>query len=182
MTNRGTRQQADDGILDKAAALFARHGYTQTSVQAVADSVGLSKAGLLHHFPSKEALRTAVVARIQSLEQEVLDQVAEIPLGPARDRVVLETLYDQAIARPGLVALAIGYFASLDAAASEADRELLNSRVLAAFGDTSSTERVLRITGAVGALSLLVLTVHQAGKNSAWRGHVIATSMGALGH
>src|SRR3712207_8758015 len=47
-----------------SAALFARRGFEQTSVQAIADAVGLSKAGLLHHFPSKDALRAAVLAQV----------------------------------------------------------------------------------------------------------------------
>src|SRR3954469_19273350 len=102
---RPFRQQIDEGILDRAAALFARHGFEQTSLQAVADAVGLSKAGLLHHFPSKDALHAAVLLFAESLGQRVLQQVAELPLGPARDRRAFETLLDVALAPPGVVAL-----------------------------------------------------------------------------
>src|SRR3712207_9441823 len=63
VVSRGFRQQVDEGILDRAAALFARRGFTKTSVQDVADAVGLSKTGLLHHYPSKDALHEAVVAQ-----------------------------------------------------------------------------------------------------------------------
>ena len=83
---RPFRQQIDDGILDHAAALFARRGFAKTSVQDVADAVGLSKAGLLHHFPSKDALHEAVRAQAEQLAQRALDQVADLLLGPARDR------------------------------------------------------------------------------------------------
>jgi AcrR family transcriptional regulator len=178
------RQQIDEGILDRAAALFARHGYSQTSVQAVADAVGLSKAGLLHYFPTKDALREAVLNRSQSLEQEVIDQVAQLPPGPDRDRLALETLLDQALARPGLVAFSISFFAAQDGEALNVNRAGMNGKVLEAFGADAGTdpERLLRITGAVAALSILVLIVHHAGKSSAWRQHVIATSFDALGH
>ena len=61
------RQQVDAGILDRAAGLFAQRGFAKTSLQDVADAVGLSKAGLLHHFPSKDALREGVLSHAAAL-------------------------------------------------------------------------------------------------------------------
>src|SRR3954464_9194357 len=101
---RPFRQQVDEGILDRAAALFARRGFAKTSIQDVADAVGLSKAGLLHHFPSKDALHEAVLANADALSARVLDQVGTLPLGALRDRRALEALLDVALAHPGLVA------------------------------------------------------------------------------
>ena len=181
---RTFRQQIDEGILDRAAALFARYGFSQTSVQAVADAVGLSKAGLLHYFPTKDALREAVQARTQALESEVIDQVAGMPLGPARDRLTLETLVDQALARPGLVAFALSFVAAQSSDALTVDRIDGDAQILRAFGADAGTEpeRLLRIRGALAALSVLVLVVHHAGKSTAWRPHVIATCYDALGY
>src|SRR5215212_3845567 len=102
---RAFRQQIDEGILDRAAALFARAGFAKTSVQDVADAVGLSKAGLLHHFPSKDALWDAVLAQADILGQRVLEQVRHLPLGAERDRRAIDVLVDVALAHPGLVAL-----------------------------------------------------------------------------
>src|SRR4028118_847198 len=48
---RPFRQQVDEGILDRAAALFARRGFAKTSVPDTADAVGPSKAGPAHHPP-----------------------------------------------------------------------------------------------------------------------------------
>lgn len=46
------------------------------SIVEVATRAGVSKSGLLHHFPSKDELLTAVVARsITGFRQAVLDQV-----------------------------------------------------------------------------------------------------------
>ncbi len=83
---RPFRQQIDEGILDRAAGLFARRGYAKTSVQDVADAVGLSKAGLLHHYPSKDALHEAVLAHAGALGRRVLDEVAHLPPGPVAPR------------------------------------------------------------------------------------------------
>ena len=99
------RRQVDDHIVDRAAALFARHGFAQTSVQAVADAVGLSKAGLLHHFSSKQALWDAVLVHAAALGESACDAVADLPPGRARDLRAVEVLADIALSHPGLVAL-----------------------------------------------------------------------------
>jgi len=48
-------------ILKAAAELFAASGYRGTTVAAIAERVGLSDAGVLHHFKHKEALLMAVL-------------------------------------------------------------------------------------------------------------------------
>src|SRR4051812_26019585 len=50
-------------ILREAAAVFSRLGYTGASLAEVAREADISKAGLLHHFGSKEALFAAVLER-----------------------------------------------------------------------------------------------------------------------
>jgi AcrR family transcriptional regulator len=60
-----------DLALDVAARLFAARGYRGTSLADVAQAAGLSNAGLLHHFPSKEQLLVEVLRR-----RDVADAVA----------------------------------------------------------------------------------------------------------
>lgn len=50
-------------ILQTALELFGARGYRGASLRDVAAKVGLSMAGVLHYFPSKEALLAAVLAR-----------------------------------------------------------------------------------------------------------------------
>lgn len=52
-------------ILAAAGRVFARHGYRHTSVSMVADEAALSRQAVYHHFPSKEALFSALVASLQ---------------------------------------------------------------------------------------------------------------------
>jgi AcrR family transcriptional regulator len=53
-TPKGERSRAT--ILQAAIPLFAEQGYRGASLASVAGAAGLTQAGLLHHFPSKEDL------------------------------------------------------------------------------------------------------------------------------
>src|ERR1700748_3893699 len=101
---RPPKQQIGDANLETAAALFARHGFKETSIQRVADAVGYSKTGLLHRFPTKEALQAAVVERALTDMRAIAAGAAALPVGPVRDRVVITGVARLALARPGAVA------------------------------------------------------------------------------
>ena len=63
---RATREQ----IVEQAAALFGEVGYRSASLREIAARCGISHPGLLHHFPSKEVLLAAVLARRDALDTE----------------------------------------------------------------------------------------------------------------
>jgi AcrR family transcriptional regulator len=66
-------EQTRKVILDAALKVFAESGYRSGSLRNVADRVGMSEAGLLHHFPSKSALLIAVLERRDEQTQEQFD-------------------------------------------------------------------------------------------------------------
>jgi AcrR family transcriptional regulator len=182
---RPFRQQVDEGILDRAAALFARHGFEHTSLQAVADAVGLSKAGLLHHFPSKDALYAAVLAFGDALGRRVLDQVEAMPLGIDRDRRAVEALMDVALAHPGVVALLLTPVTQAGLEAPAPEKEGPGAAALEAFGvdpETAEPERLVRVIGSLTALAVLSLAARHQDQTTAWRPLVVATCLDALGH
>lgn len=51
-------------ILTHATRLFAEQGYDGTSVQQIADAVGIRKPSLLYHFKSKDELREEVLSEM----------------------------------------------------------------------------------------------------------------------
>lgn len=177
------RQQLEEGILDRAAALFARRGFEQTSVQAVADAVGYSKAGLLHHYPSKDALHGAVLDQARALGRRLVERADGLTPGPDRDRRVVEALADLALARPGLVALMLNS-ATVPGHPRSGELEDVGSSVFEAFavGDPDADpERSVRVIGASVAVAFLAITAHDSGDPAAWRPHIVATAVDALG-
>jgi AcrR family transcriptional regulator len=76
MTNAHERKKQPEivrrNLLDCAAKLAADQGVAALSVQAVADAAGVTKGGLFHHFPSKQALLEAVMADLlAALDAEI---------------------------------------------------------------------------------------------------------------
>ncbi len=57
---------ARDRILEAAEELFARRGFAGVGMSEIAETVGLKKSSLFHHFRSKAALYAAVMHRILS--------------------------------------------------------------------------------------------------------------------
>lgn len=76
---RATRDQ----IIDVAVRLFGSDGYENTSIEAVLRAAGVSRGSLYHHFPSKEALFSAVVEHLQEDVTNRLAAAGEDASGPA---------------------------------------------------------------------------------------------------
>jgi AcrR family transcriptional regulator len=69
-----TRQQ----ILETAQRLFTEHGYDATSLQMIADEMGLTKAAVYYHFRAKtDILHAAMQPGIQRLKA-LLDEAAAL--------------------------------------------------------------------------------------------------------
>lgn len=85
--------------IDAALDLFARHGIGGTSLQMIADQVGVTKAAIYHQFRSKEQIvRAAAEAELWRVV-EIIDEAEALP-SPAlvRDALV-EGMVDLAVGR-----------------------------------------------------------------------------------
>lgn len=63
MSPRHSRKQS---LLRAAATLVAERGYSALTLDAVGDAIGVSKGGVLYHFPTKEALVAALLEELSS--------------------------------------------------------------------------------------------------------------------
>jgi AcrR family transcriptional regulator len=76
-----------------ATRLFAEQGFGATSLQAVSDEVGVTKQTLLYHFPSKEALRRAVLDGVFEHWRERVPRILEaVTSGQGRFEALTEEL------------------------------------------------------------------------------------------
>lgn len=73
-------------MLDAAEALIRRHGPAKVTVVDVARALGMSHGNVYRHFPSKAALREAVVARWLHAVIEPLEPIVASP-DPAPERI-----------------------------------------------------------------------------------------------
>lgn len=94
-------------ILQTALEVIGRKGYTATSLRDIADEAGMTQAGLLHHFDTKENLLAEVLRKRDEVDRQHFSPagVTELPLVIQLARHNMEV--------PGLVQL----YVSLQAAA-----------------------------------------------------------------
>lgn len=101
-------------ILAQTTKLIAERGFEATSLQAVANAVGVRKPSILHHFSSKEELRRAVLEQLLSRWNDILPKLllASTRTGLAKFDAVMEEV--------------VGFFASDPDRARLIIRELLD--------------------------------------------------------
>ena len=64
----------EDAIVESVNRLLADKGFDLMTVDEVAADVGIAKASLYKHFPSKEALAAAAMVRLLQRTLAVVDQ------------------------------------------------------------------------------------------------------------
>lgn len=73
VSRKGGRPRGDvrrRQILDAALELFAQRGFHTVGIGEIAQRVGITQAGLLHHYPSKAALLLAVLQEREARNQQ----------------------------------------------------------------------------------------------------------------
>ncbi|MCK6544801.1 TetR/AcrR family transcriptional regulator [Myxococcota bacterium] len=89
-------------ILVEATRLIAANGFEGTSLQAVADAVGVKKPSVLHHFASKDELKRAVLDRLLARWNDVLPKLlrASALTGLAKFEAVTSEAFEFFAAEP----------------------------------------------------------------------------------
>jgi AcrR family transcriptional regulator len=100
-----TRTAAQTRVLDAALKLIAERGVSGTSLQMIADEMGLTKAAVYRQFKTKEEIVIAITERELGMLEDALE-AAEAQDDRLRAReVLLNRVIDQAIARRGTVSV-----------------------------------------------------------------------------
>ena len=109
-------------ILATALDVIARTGYGRASVRELADAVGLSQAGLLHYFSSKEELFAEILRKRDEVDEALIAEAVGSAPGSPVDAAgmpvegFMETIRHNAEV-PGLVQL----YTRLSAEATDAE-------------------------------------------------------------
>lgn len=149
-------------ILDAALEVFADEGFRSGSLRLIAARVGMSEAGLLHHFPSKRALLMAVLERRR---ESISDMIAADPTnGEAYLRAIVRMARGLTRTRTS-----VKFFAVISAEATSTSHpahayfvsryEILRDQLTTAFDDLLSrgrmTSSIIPSNAAATAIALM---------------------------
>lgn len=90
---RAKAQATRDQILNAAAELFLRDGYSSTSLEAVTQCSGVTKPTVYSHFHSKLGLFNAVIERTAERKAEKLDESLQVTDDLQADLIRFGTLF-----------------------------------------------------------------------------------------
>jgi len=179
---RQTTDELRAEIVDAAAALIARQGIANTSVQQIADAVGYSKQALLHHFSTKAALHEAVIHAALAEVASLTAAIEPAPVGIERDRVAVNLSIDLTYRRPGLAS----YCVALADHEHEMDPRLFRAAAAlsAAWGITANTSptRIVQVITASSGLTAAAITAVRADRRREWRDLIVRAALNALGY
>lgn len=100
------RVSTRERILAAALAAYGTDGYAATSLDALADQLGVRKQTILYYFPTKQALFDAVVDDAAADLVEVFDAEASRGLtGIAQVEAIVRRVFRLAVRRPELLGL-----------------------------------------------------------------------------
>jgi TetR/AcrR family transcriptional regulator, regulator of autoinduction and epiphytic fitness len=130
MVRKSFREQMlrvrEDAIVESVNRLLAEKGFELMTVDEVAADVGIAKASLYKHFPSKEALAAAAMVRVLTRAQDLIESLNADPESAPRRKL-------EAVVRWAITALLAGQMPVLPAQNSTLRSELMANK---AYTDT----------------------------------------------
>lgn len=96
-----TRSPAQTRILDAALQLIGEHGVGGTSLQMIADAIGVTKAAVYHQFKTKEQIVIALTERELGGLEEALEAAEAHDHRTRAREVLLDRVIDVAVERRG---------------------------------------------------------------------------------
>ncbi len=149
-----TLSAAQTRIVTAALDLFARHGVGGTSLQMIADEIGVTKAAVYHQYPTKDGIVLAAAEAELARLREVVDAAdAEPSRKRARD-VLVDGIVDLAVDRRRTVGtiltdpVIVGFFAD-----HAMFRDVMHRLRVILIGDDAGPEARVRLAMLVAAIS-----------------------------
>ena len=179
MTQPDTKQR----ILAIAGDLFARQGYTGTTIADIARELGTTTAALYYHFPSKAAILGGLLARPLDAYMRLLDGLDSGQTKPAdllgaiiditADSRDMATIIDR---DPAALAM-------IDQQLPRSSAEMTAQSIAALAGPSPDRAALIRANAALAvakAATLAALDLGDGRLSPADRGEVLAVALGTL--
>lgn len=99
------RTAAQTRVMLAALDLFADHGVSGTSLQMIADAIGVTKAAVYHQFKTKDQIIIAVTEMQLSRLEEVLDDAAAAEHRPQARELLLNRVIGLAVEQRRMVGI-----------------------------------------------------------------------------
>jgi AcrR family transcriptional regulator len=170
-------------ILEIATALFARKGYTGTTIADIARELGTTTAALYYHFPSKQAILGALLAGPLTAYTRLLDG---LDAGDAKPADLLGAVIDITADARDLATVLDRDPAALPVIACQLPRssDEINAQTIAALaGPGAGHAAIIRASAALAvakAATLAALDLNAGTLLPADREEILATALRAL--
>ena len=102
------RSTARERVLDAARTLFAGYGVSGTSLQMIADHLGVTKAAVYHQFHTKDEIVLTLLEKPIAEIDAILDQAEAMDTRERQLDTVLTGLVDVVLANPDVVGMIQG--------------------------------------------------------------------------
>lgn len=178
-----TQPDTKQRILAIAGELFARQGYTGTTIADIARELGTTTAALYYHFPSKAAILGGLLARPLAAYTRLLDGLDSGETAPAdllgaiiditADSRDLATIFDR---DPAALAM-------IDQQLPRSSAEMTAQTIAALAGPEPDRAALIRANAALAvakAATLAALDLGDGRLTPADRGEVLAVALGTL--
>lgn len=139
--------QAKQRILEVAGAMFAEHGYESTSMQDVANGLGLTRAALYYHYASKADILREIIDAETTRFSASLDAIGRLGSRAARLEATIAALVSAGLNQRRRIV----FLVSDPAVTSQpqADRPSIFDHVAKViYGDTPSSEQLFAVNAA----------------------------------
>jgi len=125
-----TKQDRTGHIYRTAAEIMCRKGYEATSMNDIAEAVGLTKAGIYHYISGKEKLLFAIMSYAMDIvDEHVIAPARSIPDPEERVRTIIERHANRIIEAGGAITILLEEMYAL----TPAHRRIIRARKRAYF-------------------------------------------------
>jgi len=137
----GPRGSARTRVIEAALVLFAEHGVNGTSLQMIADHLGVSKASVYYQFHSKDDIVLAVVRPVFTDLDQLATVIEAEEMGPPRMAAAIAGFVELAVRHRRVTGVFYRDPAIETLVNSNEERSVINRRLRRLLGlDSADTE------------------------------------------